>query len=179
MDLLKALLAALGLPETASQDEALAELSKKMKTLSDMREKVGAKPGDDDTAALAACSALVARQADPAQFVPLATFEAVKGQVAALTASQRDREVNELVGTALANAQLLPAQEAWARDLGRSDPDKLKAYLAQTPAIAALTSTQTQGKSPASEGGGALSVDELAVCSATGVTPEAFLKAKV
>ncbi|MEG1971351.1 MAG: phage protease [Burkholderiaceae bacterium] len=178
MDLLKALIAALGLPETATQDEALADLSKKMKTFSEMREKVGVKPDDDDDKVLAACSALVARQVDPAQYVPIAALEAVKGQIAALSAQQLERQIEDAIATGKAAGKILPQQEGWARDLGKSNFAALTAYLDKTPGIAALTHTQTQGQAPAGAGAGSLTADELAVCSATGIAPEAFLKAR-
>ena len=76
---------------------------------------------------------------------------------------------------ALASGRLLPAQEAWARDLGKTNLAALTAYIASAQPIAALTATQTQGTPPAGvAAAGALTPEQLAVCSAMGMTAEAF-----
>ena len=78
-------------------------------------------------------------------------------------------------GWRLGDGRLLPPQEAWARDLGKSNIAQLTAYLETAQPIAALTSTQTQGKPPALATGNAqLSPEELAVCTAMGMTPEQY-----
>jgi phage I-like protein len=144
-------------------------------------------PGSDQDAVLAACKAVVGKATeaetqlaalkqagDPARFVPLGAFEALKGELAALKSAQLDRDVESLVETALADGKLLAVQTDWARTLGKRDLAALKAYLEKTPPIAALKGTQTGGK-PRGDGGAAeLDETEIAVCRAMGIQPDAY-----
>ncbi|OLZ62524.1 phage protease, partial [Chromobacterium violaceum] len=68
-------------------------------------------------------------------------------------------------------------QESWARDLGKKDLPALQGYLDTAPAIAALSSTQTQGNPPAGSVTSALDADTLAVCSMFGNDPDAVAAA--
>lgn len=115
---------------------------------------------------------------DPAKFVPVSVVEDLKTQVAALIAGQQGRDIDDLVKPALEDGRLLPAQEGWARELGKKDIASLRAYLKDATPIAALRGTQTDGHQPDGGNVHGLSAAELAVCSATGTTPEAFATAK-
>lgn len=98
---------------------------------------------------------------DPAQFVPVAALEAVKQQLAVLTARQQQAEVDTLIEEGKSAGKLLPAQEQWARNLGGKDVSALRAYLDSTPVIAALKGgTQTQGKAPADDSSAALTSEQ-------------------
>lgn len=85
---------------------------------------------------------------DPAKYVPVETMTALQAEVATLTGRLNAGELEDVVQAALAEGKLLPAQEAWARELGKKDIASLKAYVEKTPAIAALKGTQTGGKGP-------------------------------
>ena len=123
-------------------------------------------------------AALKAAKPDPAKFVPVETFEALKSEVAALKTQQTTGEVESLVKQGLEEGKLLPAQEAWAKELGAKDVAALKGYLEKTPAIAALKGgTQTGGKKPEGDGDGSLSEEELAVCRNLGISEEEYRKA--
>lgn len=178
VNLLEKLLAALGLPETTSEDDAL-------KALGAMKTQLGAAHQEldlDDTADAPAVAAACARlrtqgAADPALFVPVAAVRELQTQVAALTAQSRTRQVDDLVAPALQDGRLLPALEVWARELGGKDVAALSAYLAAAQPMAALTSTQTRGRAP--QGGPSsnphgLSDSEMAVAVACGMTPEVY-----
>jgi len=113
---------------------------------------------------------------DPAKFVPVAVVEDLKKDIAALKTTQIDGEVGELVKAGLADGRLLPAQEKWARDLGKSNVAALKTYLEQTPAIAALKGQQSQGRTlevPTTVE--QLDAEAVAVCKAMGVEPADYL----
>lgn len=176
-ELLKALLALLGLPEDASEEDALAKLQEYADAAQENADKVASLTADvtrkeQEVVALKANSS---GKPDPAKFVPVAALSGLQDQVAALTTAAREREVDGLVVAALSAGKLIPALETWARDLGKKDPAQLKAYLDQAPAIAALSGTQTGGRKP-DAGNGQLSDDELAVCRAMGLDPAAFAK---
>lgn len=179
--LLKAVLAALGLADTTTEEQAIAACS--ALNLAELRTQLGVDAKAGVTEMVAACTSLKTQAAattpDPKNFVPVSVVEALKGELAALTGKINGKEVDELVAAGLESGKLLPAQEKWARELGGKDVAALTAYLDATQPIAALTSTQTGGKPPAAQQGEhKLTAEELAVCSATGVDPKAFAAAK-
>lgn len=184
--LLKAVLAALGLPETTAEAAAVAALSAVGPITAQRAQAEAARQalglGADATgdAVTAACTSLRAAQVpDPAKYVPVSVVDEIKTSLAALTAKQADADIHGAVTAGLADGRLLPAQEAWARDLGKTNLAALTGYLATAQPIAALAGTQTAGKPPVTQTGAhGLTSDELAVAAATGLTPEAYAKAK-
>lgn len=183
--LLKALLAALGLPESTTEDAAIAALTA-LGPLQPLQARAGVAsaacaalqlPADATPEAVtAAATSLRAAPADPTRFVPVEAVSALQGQIATLTARQHEADVHALIQPALADGRLLPALEGWARELGKKDVAALTAYLDSAQPIAALTGTQTGGMPPGgtARGDAQLSVAELAVCTAMGLTPEQY-----
>ncbi len=119
---------------------------------------------------------LKAQTPDPAKFVPIATMQALQTEVAALRSETTERNVNEAVTAALNAGKLLPAQEVWARELGKKDLAALKSYIETAQPIDALKRMQTNGKGPEGNQGGALDDVALAVCKQLGVSPEDYKK---
>lgn len=122
---------------------------------------------------------------DPAKWVSVnvmasaiqqAVDKASTGNLAALAT----QEAETLITAALSDGRLLPAQEAWATALAKSDPASLKAFVEKAPPIAALTTSQTKGIPP--EGAPAPAVagegDEIdpAICSLMGTDPDDVAK---
>lgn len=177
-ELLKKLLAALGLPETTSEDDALKALGAMKTQLGAAHQELDLDDTADAPAVAAACARLRAQgSADPALFVPVAAVRELQTQVAALTAQSRTRQVDDLVAPALQDGRLLPALEVWARELGGKDVAALSAYLAAAQPMAALAGTQTRGLAPQGGHSGnphGLSDSEMAVAVACGMTPEAY-----
>lgn len=135
MDLLKKLLAALGLQESATETEALSAVAQ-LKTN------------------VASLSAQVAAP-DPQKFVPVATLTALQGEnaglqakVAALSADINAEKLEQAIKDGLAAGKLSPATEAWARDLGKKDLAALSSFLEAQPAIAKPGDTQTKNSNP-------------------------------
>lgn len=123
-------------------------------------------------------AALKATQFDPAQHIPLAEHKKVTDAMAALQATQEQAEHTALITAALADARILPANEAYWR---KQPVAALKEFLKDAKPMAALTTMQTGGQPPAGAAGGAtvaLSAEELSVCHAMGQTPEDFAKAR-
>ena len=184
--LLKAVLAALGLPETTTEVAACAALTAigpitAAKAQAEAARTALGLPADaTGDAVIAACTSLRTAQApDPAKYVPVSVVEDIKTSLAALTAKQADADITTTVAAGLADGRLLPAQEAWARDLGKTNLAALTGYLATAQPIAALGGTQTAGKPPVvTPGAHGLTPEELGVAAATGLTPEAYAKAK-
>ncbi|TYP84728.1 MULTISPECIES: phage protease [Nitrosomonas] len=130
--LLGALRKLTGQNETADADSVLASLT----TLLSSK--------DDAIAALRTA----ADHPDPAKFVSIEVMKSLQNEVTTLKAEQIEREVDDVVEVALSEGKLLPAQEDWARKLGKESLESLKQYLAAAQPIAALTKTQTGGKAP-------------------------------
>lgn len=175
-----AVLAALCLPPTTTEDQAVAALSAhtdNLRKLLELDEKAGA------DAVLAACSSMKTQVAsvDPAKFVPVSVVDGMKGELAALTARLGERDEKELetqIQGALEDGRLHKTMEDWARDLGKSNRAALTAYLDKAAPIAALATSQTQGQPPVADEKTGLTDAEQAVCSAMGLTTEQFKAAK-
>jgi phage I-like protein len=156
-DSIVALRTALEQPATATPDQLVAACG-------ELKKKAAATPGATP---------------DPAKFVAVDVVQQLQGQIAALTASQQTREIDDLVKPALEDGRLLPAQEAWARDLGKANLASLKSYLDQAQPIAALSGSQTNGKPPVSaKDANGLTGEELAVCTQMNLDPKEFAAAK-
>lgn len=159
MDLLKKLLAALGLQESATEAEALSAVAA-LKTN------------------VVALSAQV-EQPDPAKFIPVATLSALQGEhaelqgrFAALSAEVNGGKLDKLIDEGKAAGKLPPALESWARDLGTKDIAALSAYLDQAAVVVKPGAMQTDGKGAGGEHTAALSAEAKSVCAMLGI-PEA------
>jgi phage I-like protein len=155
---LKKLLAALGLPDTTTEADALAGVA-----------ALKAKSGEQETQ----IAALKAQAPDPEKYVEVGVMTGLRDQVAALTARLNGDESMRVIDQAMAEGRLLPAQKTWAEELGKSNLAALKAYIAATPANPALAGMQSSDKDLGGKPG-ALSDSQLDMCSAMGVDPKAF-----
>jgi len=115
-------------------------------------------------------------KADPARFVPVETVETIRQELAVLKAEACQRGIDVLVATALQDGRLLPAMEAWARELGAKDLAALKSYVEQAQPIAALSGTQSGGKAPEQQQ--RLSAEEQTACRLLNLTEADFLSHK-
>ena len=162
---LKKLLAALGV--AADTDEATA-----------ISAVVTLKAKADQAGGLEAqVATLRAQVPDPAKYVPLDTYTAVQGQLAALTGKVEATERQALVDAGLADGRINPAAVEWANSLPVAS---LRAYLDVAAPVAALKGMQSTGRKdpPAAGAAAALSASELAVCKAMGLSAEDFAKNK-
>ncbi|WP_176371150.1 phage protease [Crenothrix polyspora] len=91
-------------------------------------------------------------KANPANFVALAKFSEVQAELSALKDKVAAKDIDDTVNAALLDGRLLPAQEQWARDLGKSQLSALNDFLKVAQPIAALAGTQTGGKAPGEQG---------------------------
>lgn len=157
MDLLKKLLALLGLAENATEEDAMGAI----KNLLSMADKAA----EAETKVAALSTQLeAAKKPDPAKYVSVSVVEELKGQVAALTTSINTDKVTELVAAGIADKKLLPAQKEWATELGQQNLASLSTYLNNAQPIAALAGTQTNDKDRGDNKDAPS--DELAACCA-------------
>ncbi|WP_423197443.1 Mu-like prophage I protein [Cupriavidus sp. H19C3] len=187
-ELLEQLRWLLNLPVGATADDVKAQLQKLIGQLSEGKGTAAASINVGELLAERdeRIVALSANQIDPARFVPIDVVDGLRGEIAALTATVNaastqasNTTVDGLITAALSDGRLHPTMETWARGLGQSNLPALQEYVNKAQPIAALTSRQTGGVTPPTV---ALSVSapdatQLAICSAMGITPEAFAAA--
>ncbi|MFM5781466.1 phage protease [Aeromonas caviae] len=187
-ELLKKLLAKLGIELTGDPtDEQLQKALTEIDSL-----QASAKKAPELEAALSAektaLAALKAQttsveqggQVDLAQFVPVATYNALVTQVAALTAQVDTTDAATLIKEARTAGKVVAAEEeyltAYAAQKGVA---ALKALLEPRPAIAALTASQTAAVTlPEKKGEAVLSAEDKYAADQLGISHEDFAKAK-
>lgn len=181
--LLACVISALALAPTTTEEEASVALSAHFEKdpLKKLREALGAEANANEEALVAACTTLKAKNPDPANYAPISVMNDLKEQVVALTdkLNARDqKDIDDSITAALADGRLLPAQESWARDLGKTNVAALTAFLNTASSIAALTQSQTKGQPPAGTNDDELTEEEIAVCTNMGISREDFKKSK-
>lgn len=175
---LAALLAGLGLQETATQEQAVSALNalkNKPPVPAALATALKLQPGADEAAALAAVVAL--GRPDGASTAAMA---ALQGQLAALTAQINEGKVVAVVDQAVAAGKLLPAQRDWAIGYGKTDLAALQGFISAAPVIPGLAG-QSEGRTVPgkTEAAAALSSAEaLSVAAAMGIPADAW-KAQV
>lgn len=171
------LIALLGLAADATDEQietGLAALKAQADTAHTLRQALEVGEGDDPAAAVAALKAKAdTAKPDMSQYVPRAVFEETTAQLAALKAGGDTAELERLIEEGLADGRIPGKATAdWLKSQGLA---ACKAHLEGAPSIAALKTIQTGGKPPEGDKAkGALTEDELAVCKAMGITPEAY-----
>jgi phage I-like protein len=166
MTLLQQLLASLGLAKETSEADVLSAVAA-LKAKADQVDGLNAK-----------VAALSSQAPDPSKFVGVETMAALQAEVAALTSQINGDKVTQVVEAALTAGKLLPAQKDWALSLGKANLAALTEYVEKTPAIAVLGGMQSDQTKVDAGGADQLSEAEMAVCKATGISAEDFIKAK-
>ncbi|MGL6613598.1 phage protease [Aeromonas caviae] len=182
-ELLKKLLAKLGIELTG--DPTDEQLQKALTELDSLQASAKKAPELEaalsaEKTALAALKAQPGGQVDLAQFVPVATYNALVTQVAALTAQVDTTDAATLIKEARTAGKVVAAEEeyltAFAAQKGVA---ALKALLEPRPAIAALTASQTAAVTlPEKKGEAVLSAEDKYAADQLGISHEAFAKAK-
>lgn len=182
-ELLKKLLAKLGIELTG--DPTDEQLQKALTELDSLQASAKKAPELEaalsaEKASLAALKAQPGGQVDLAQFVPVATYNALVTQVAALTAQVDTTDAATLIKEARTAGKVVAAEEeyltAYAAQKGVA---ALKALLEPRPAIAALTASQTAAVTlPEKKGDAVLSAEDKYAADQLGISHEDFAKAK-
>ena len=182
-ELLKKLLAKLGIELTG--DPTDEQLQKALTELDSLQASAKKAPELEaalsaEKASLAALKAHPGGQVDLAQFVPVATYNALVTQVAALTAQVDTTDAATLIKEARTAGKVVAAEEeyltAYAAQKGVA---ALKALLDPRPAIAALAASQTSAVvMPEKKGDAVLSAEDKYAAEQLGISHEDFAKAK-
>lgn len=114
----------------------------------------------------------------PAEYVPVAVFDAVKTELVLLKSAQLDGEVEGVLQTALTASRIQPHEVEWLRSVGKQDLNLLRQRVAAAPVMTATAGTQTGGVAPAGNAPGALTDSELAMCRQMGLSPDDFKKTR-
>lgn len=179
-ELLALLCRMLGLAADASQEEIQTALTAQTQALSTA---TGVEFGKDNTTLATLATKYTEREAqhtaaltaakdeqtpDPAQYVPIAVLTAMQTQLATMAGNQKS-EADELITAALSDGRLLDAQKEWATQYAKQDLAGFKAYLSNTPKIAALTQKQTTTVTDVPTGQAQLSADVADVAKQMGL----------
>ena len=175
-ELLKKLLARLGLDETTDEAAALSAMDalisaqKPARIPAVLAYELSVKTDDDPSVAVTALSAKVRKAAEP----HLQTIAVLQGQLAALQARDVERTIDE----AMKAGRLVPALREWALDLGRSNPAAMQALIEKSPVLP--LGPQSGGRDPHQQHQqhqvAALSGDGLTVAQSFGINPTDFQK---
>jgi phage I-like protein len=111
---------------------------------------------------------------DPSQFVPMSAFSELQNKVATMVAAQTKSEAETAVNAAVAAGKVTPAMKKWATDLATSNLDSFQAWAAAAPAIVAPKGGSVMPPGTPGEQTGELDETQLAVCSALGLSPDAY-----
>ncbi len=182
---LKKIAAALGLAAAASEDAILAAIAKTgddAKALASRLKSVGdaagvqGDVGDDQVVAI--CAKLKApapsSAADETKFVPIAKFDELQLQLAALQQRVTKTGAEAEVDAAIKGGRLVPAQRDWAIAYASRDPEGFATMIGNQPVILPGGRVAAAGDNGAA---GELTADQKAICSGMGIAEEDYKKA--
>lgn len=183
-ELLKELAAAFGLPVDSDQSvvvahaqELAASVAAQATAIAAMAKAAGAKDDDAPDAVVTAVQSAIAKAAemgttepDPKKYVPAEVVTSLQAQVKELMSDK----TTAVVDRAIKEGKVPPANRDWAVSYHAKDPEGFASFLDGQPAIV------TPGAAPGGkvQGDGTLDADDLAMCSAMGLTPEEFKKTR-
>jgi phage I-like protein len=178
-ELLAELAAALGLPEDSDRASVVSGVTAlttsanaSTSAIALMAQAAGVEAAPDPTeTATAVQAAFTAAKAsgnpDPNKFAPIEVVTSLQSQVKTLM----DERATGVVDQAIKSGKVPPANRDWAVSYHAKDPQGFAKFLEGQPAIL------MPGAKPGSKvetGDGVLDADDMAVCSAMGLTPEEF-----
>lgn len=183
---IKAILAALGLGEAATQEQALSAIATLSAAAQD-RTALLKSLGVPETTAIATATTAVATlrakadaapqggEPDPTKYVGIDKFNQLATEVATLRATQTGSEVEGLIQQAIKDGKCAGVVADVWRDVGKKDIAQLRALIDKTPANPALAGQRQTDNTKVNQGGEELDASEIAVCRATGIDPKDYL----
>lgn len=175
----KKLAAAVGKKETDAPADVMAAASASIVALATMLKAEAPTTEKIAAAAQKVAAGAGAGDPDPSKFVPMAAFQELQTQVAAMSSSIAGDKAAAAVAQAKAEGKVSPAMEGWATGYAAKDLDGFTAWCSAAPQI--VTPAKGGGataKPPAATDKHGLTDDEIAVCSQLGLSPEEFAKNK-
>ena len=166
---------ALGLAKDTGADQIAVAATARHKGLADVAAALRVPEDASVEKILAAASAKASGDdPDPEKFVPRAEFDAVNVRLKTLEDSTAEASATSQVDEAVKAGKLTPASRDWALGYAAKDPEGFATFLDGQPTILASGRVMPAGKP---EGGKpSLTEDELAICRATGISEEDYIK---
>jgi phage I-like protein len=153
----------------ASAQQLVATCSEQRQAIATMAAAAGRQASDAIGDIVTSVQSAIANP-DATKFVPSSVVTSLQSQVKTLL----DRENARIVDEAIAAGKIIPAQREWAIALQAQNPQQLQAFLANQPAM--LGDATTLNNRPPGAADGSLDQEDLALCSAMGISPEEFKK---
>lgn len=174
--------AVLALAATATEDQILAAITAqgetlkataaRLNTLAEAGGLTGIKSiGDNEVVALAAKLKAPAAKVDDSQYVPIAKFDELQKQLAAVQSGLAEKDATAKVEAAIAARKLVPAQRDWAIGYASRDPKGFDEMIGKQPV---MLENGRIAKDAVAEG--ELTPEQKALCANMGLTEEAFKK---
>lgn len=162
MEFLKKIAKSLGLPETASEAEVIAALTKTQSAAPELLKLSATSAGLAETATSEEVIAAIKKLKQPVEVIAckdvldaiglaatatksevVASIHALKQrpgadvlrEIAALKAKLAARDRDELVASAIAAGKITPAQKEWAEKYALGDPEGFKLFIAKAPQV--------------------------------------------
>jgi phage I-like protein len=139
MDFLKKLAAALGLSETATEEDVLAAVAKLQETSASVPEAVASALGLEARDASTVVASIHAMRQTVKTAVSREEFEALQTRL-------QERDVTEVVAKAMADGKVTPDQKEWATEYAKSDLPGFKTFVAKAPVVVPISKLPDGGQ---------------------------------
>ena len=182
---LKALCSIFGLSEDSTDEQVLAH-AKHLTAEHSLTKAEAAKNDAEIDGLKKALAAKETESPDPARYVPIGVFQATTAELAEMKAKAAKEEAASLAAEGVKAGKISPAMTDWAKEYASKDPEGFRSYLAQAPALVSASSgSGAAGKAaaaamPPEDGAspGKLDAIEKAVCRASGLSEEDYIKTR-
>lgn len=169
--------AVLGLTGAADEDAVLTAVNSTVTSERTNREAVAALRGKLQlTDAAGADEILVAAQAsavvDPKRYVPVETYTAMSDQLAAMKCEKSEQAAD----AAIAAGKVVPSNRQWAIDYHSRDPQGFADFIGKQ--VAVLQPGEEKRRPDFKQASTTLSDTERAICAASGISEDSFLKTR-
>jgi len=174
-ELLERLRYLLNLPTLATADEIKSALDDGFARMKSAAGDTAANAERLDDLATCWQQQLAANSIDTTTFVPRCEFDRVKSELTALTTERQNARVDTAVNDALERGVISPAALPWAREYCRKDPEGFAQFAVN--AVHAVPLGEASN-SQTVQAAGALTEEEIAVCSSLNISQDDFKKQK-
>lgn len=180
-ELLKALRAALGLPETADRDAVLAAATGAHKdklalamAVANLAKVAGLPETTTADQVVTTLAARVTGQADPSQYVPMAQYTALASRLTTLETGLTEDKAVAAVDAAQSAGKIVPATRDHYLAMARANLTGFTALMAASPVVVPPGPVVPGGKPPGSSG--EFTSEQKGILALMGVDPEAAKK---
>lgn len=172
MDFKQAVAQALGLAETAGEDDVLAAAKAAHEAQARTAEALAAQKTAQEL-----LKAAQAAEPDPSKYVPIAMHQAACAELAELKTAQAKAAAEGLVRAAQDAGKLTPAMREWGLSYAARDAEGFKSWMEAAPDMRPGGGKESPASArPPENGKPSLTADQKAVCQAMGLDEAEYLK---